>query len=91
MTTFGTQEEKDWLLGLLREQDVQVTFTKKDGSIREMLCTLKQDSIPEDKIPKGVERATPSESLAVFDVEKQEWRSFRFDSITGIKALLVGD
>jgi IMP cyclohydrolase len=91
MTTFGTQEEKDWLLGLLREQEVEVTFVKKDGTERVMLCTLDENSIPKEKAPKGVERSAPTESMAVFDVEKQEWRSFRFDSIKRVQAVLFGD
>jgi len=37
---FKTKKEKDWLLGLLRSQIVDITFTKKDGSERILKCTL---------------------------------------------------
>ena len=36
---FKSKKEKNWLLTLLREQEITVKFIKKDGSEREMLCT----------------------------------------------------
>ena len=38
--------ERKELIGKLKEGDVSVTFTKKDGSERVMKCTLKEDVIP---------------------------------------------
>lgn len=74
------------------ENPVSVKFTKKDGSDRTMLCTLNEQKIPFDKLPKVKEptEETPTvasvvEAVRVFDVEKQEWRSFRFDSIKSVK------
>jgi hypothetical protein len=46
-----------------------------------MRCSLNEDFIPEDKRPKDSGRKQPEDSIAVFDIEKQDWRSFRFDSI----------
>ncbi len=88
---FKTQKEKDWLLGLLREQNVTVTFVKKDGSERIMTCTLLENKIPSEKLPKSEKKVKNSDSVAVFDLEKQEWRSFRFDSIKKIEASLIGE
>ena len=92
---------RDWVRSLLQKQSVTVTFTKADGTDREMLCTLNWSLIPEDKQPKGdvpVEhllkeskkpRKEPDpHSLRVFDVEKQEWRSFRFDRLKKVNAEL---
>lgn len=73
--------EKQKLIEQLSSGVVSVAFTKKDGSKREMACTLDSSIIPEEFAPKGVERAKPVESLSVFDVEKSEWRSFRWDSV----------
>jgi hypothetical protein len=73
--------ERDWLNSILQESIVTVTFTKKDGSERTMKCTLKSEMIPSDKMPKGSNRTKPSESIAVFDVENDGWRSFRLDSV----------
>ena len=81
---FKSKKEKNWLLTLLREQEITVKFVKKDGSERKMLCTLSESKIPAEKAPKGVERTVSSDVVPVFDIENQGWRSFRWDSITGI-------
>jgi hypothetical protein len=92
-TVFKTDKEfeefKTWTLGVLRDantKDLCVTFTKKDGTTRDMQCTLVESKVPEDKRPKG--ESAPSETtgsaVRVFDTEKQEWRSFRWDSVTKV-------
>jgi hypothetical protein len=85
---FTGQKEKDWLITLLRERPVEILFTKKDGSDRLMKCTLQEAKIPSENAPKGAERAKSDESIAVFDLEKQDWRSFRFDSVKNIEFTL---
>ena len=93
---------RDWVRSLLQKQPVTVTFTKADGTDRDMQCTLNWDLIPTDKHPKGPDnspvdgivreskqRKEPDlHTLRVFDVEKQEWRSFRFDRLKKITAEL---
>jgi hypothetical protein len=81
---FKTKKEKDWLIGLLRSEIVELTFTKKDGSERIMKCTLAEQKIPAENAPKGVDRAKSDEAVAVFDLENNGWRSFRWDSLTNI-------
>lgn len=91
-TVFANQKEfeefKTWTTGLLRDSNVKdlcVTFTKKDGSQREMRCTLVESAIPVDKKPKESQGSSDSGSaVRVFDTEKQEWRSFRWDSVTKV-------
>jgi hypothetical protein len=85
---FGTTEEKNWLKEQLRRGEVTVEFVKKDGSARTMICTLSESQIPTDFVPKGAAKTQSDEALAVFDVEQQGWRSFRYDSITKIEAKL---
>jgi len=85
---FSSKKEKDWLKGILRSGNVTVEFVKKDGSTRTMLCTLKEETIPSEFAPKGSTKAQSDETLAVFDVEAQGWRSFRWDSLTKISASL---
>jgi hypothetical protein len=82
---FADDESKDWLKTLLRERSVTVTFEKKDGSERKMCCTLSEEEIPPSKAPKGTGKKENSDSLAVFDLEKEEWRSFRWDSVKKIE------
>jgi len=81
---FKSEKEKNWLRAILQEGVVSITFTKKDLSERVIKATLKEDLIPFDMIPKGTStRKKSEESQSVFDVEKDEWRSFRWDSIKG--------
>jgi len=88
-----TPEFQQWLRGLLHDNSTKnlcVVFTKKDGTEREMRCTLIESRIPSDKQPStGVEKETNSKvagsALRVFDEEKQEWRSFRWDSIKEVR------
>ena len=82
---FADDESKQWLKTLLHERAVTVTFEKKDGSERKMYCTLSEEEIPASKAPKGTGKKENSDSLAVFDLEKEEWRSFRWDSVKKIE------
>lgn len=93
MQATQTPEFKTWLKGILHDEHAKnlcVVFTKKDGSEREMLCTLIESRIPTEKQPKT---QTTSEStgqgndsaVRVFDTEKQEWRSFRWDAIKEVR------
>lgn len=89
---------RDWVRSLLQKQPITVTFIKADGTERAMLCTLDHAQIPEVPIkPKpedGIvkeskQRKQPDEhSIRVFDLEKKEWRSFRFDRLKSISAEL---
>jgi hypothetical protein len=50
-----------------------------------MVCTLSQKVIPTEYTPKGEDKREKSgEALAVFDVEKEGWRSFRWDSVKSV-------
>ena len=94
---------RDWIKSLLQKSTIKVTFVKADGTDREMLCTLNWDHIPTDKAPKetpttpidGIVKESKKprkepdpHSLRVFDLEKQERRSFRFDRLKKITAEL---
>jgi hypothetical protein len=82
-------ERENELLSVLRSSDegIWVNFEKKDGSEREMLCTLNEGLIPVDKQPKTSNETstrTIGSALPVFDINKGEWRSFRWDSINSV-------
>ena len=75
--------KRESMLTNLREGACRVTFTKKNGDTREMLCTLEMRNIPEYKRPIGESAIKENpEVIRVFDMEKYEWRSFRVDSVT---------
>lgn len=86
-------EFKTWLIGLLHDEnikDVCVAFTKKDGTKRELHCTLVESRIPTEKTPKEPTRTfTSEETIRVYDVEKQDWRSFRWDSVLTVNFSLT--
>ena len=73
---------REWLIDNLLESVVEVTFTKKDGTERVMNCTLQEDYLPETT---GVGKAASNDALSVYDVDKDDWRSFRWDSVKAVK------
>ena len=70
----------------------EITFNKVDGSVRKMHCTLMADYVPhvvsEEQVAH-VPRVQNDEVLAVWDLDKQGWRSFRLDSITNVNYIGV--
>ena len=78
----AAKKGRKWLAGMLEQSVVEVTFTKKDGTERVMNCTLLEDYLPETT---GAGRSSGSDALAVFDVDADGWRSFRWDSIKAVK------
>ena len=60
---------------------VVVTFTKADGTERTMRCTLQEGVVvPHEKKTERVKEAKEN-LVAVWDLEKSAWRSFKFDAI----------
>lgn len=67
-----------------RKRIALVKFEKADGTIREMRCTLKEEFLP----PKKDEYSPRKENdtvLAVWDLEKNAWRSFNLDAILSLE------
>jgi hypothetical protein len=72
---------------VLKNSIVNVTFTKTDGSVRKMKCTLIEEFLPpvfldNDEQMEKKTRKQSLDSLAVWDMDKNAWRSFRVDSVT---------
>jgi len=86
--TTGTnlyQSLRNDLKKLLLENVLSVVFTKKDGTERTMLCTLKAEHLPvvekhEDEDATKDKKQSET-NIAVWDLEKKAWRSFRIDSL----------
>jgi hypothetical protein len=70
-------------------ESVTVTFTKVDGSVRVMNCTLKPELLPvvETKpLQEGKQpRKESTTSIRVYDLEKKEWRSFTTKNVTKVE------
>ena len=69
---------------MLLTRQCRVIFTKLNGEERNMVCTLKEDVIPKatkDPITQKKVRDLNEEVLAVWDVNKEGWRSFRISNV----------
>lgn len=78
----------NWLKGILPNTEATITFTKVDGTERVMKCTLEADKLPpvvikEDAKPR--KQSDSTKALRVFDLEKQEWRSFTIKNLKRIE------
>jgi hypothetical protein len=87
-STSDAQERKsfrDWLISHLKYGPVTVDFMKKNGTMRTMTCTLQESEIPEyEKKTERVRTTLTDETISVVDLEKNEWRSFRYDSVKSV-------
>jgi len=69
----------------LRAKIGTVTFTKANGDERIMRCTLQESVLPtQTELEEAVQKKGPTDSLAVWDLEKSAWRSFRYDSVISV-------
>ncbi len=80
----------NWLTGMLKiNESVTVTFTKVDGTIRVMNCTLKPELLPVVEVKPLAEGKLPRKesttSIRVYDLEKNEWRSFTTKNVTKVE------
>lgn len=75
--------EKSEVLSLLHEGEVLVFFEKADGTVRNMLATLKEELLPAQvDIEETIQKKKPNPDIcAVWDTENQGWRSFRWDRL----------
>lgn len=75
----------------LKESVVNIRFTKVDGTERKMQCTLKESELPKvEKTNEPKREKKPNEEvLAVWDLEKKAFRSFRLDSVIDFSVATV--
>ena len=73
------------LIEALQAHKCVVKFTKVNGEVREMPCTLREDIIPKVE-PKTERSKQPNDKvLSVWCLDKNEWRSFRVDSVLELR------
>jgi hypothetical protein len=75
-----------FLRSILQTGIYSVTFTKLNGELRTMPCTLKADLLPplivnEDK-PAKVPKA---DTMGVWCTDKQEWRAFKVMNVIDVQ------
>ena len=66
---------------------VHVVFRKRDRAKRILRGTTNRGFIPRSKHPKegGLEKRAREDQISVFDIDIQDWRSFRFSSVLQVK------
>lgn len=76
-------ERRQWLSELLKTGTYTVTFTKVDGTSRDMPCTLQENLLPTRAFAESKREPNP-ETLSVWCVDKEAWRSFRVMNVTAV-------
>lgn len=73
------------IANMLRTGVCEVTFTKVNGELRTMPCTLDPMLLPPQPLKEFHEtRVFKPETLSVWCLDKMEWRSFRVANVTKI-------
>ena len=69
-----TNEE---MLEKLHTEICEVTFLKRDGSERLMICMLKDDFLPKVPATDLTEGRKFNDMISVWDIEEDAWRAFK--------------
>jgi hypothetical protein len=73
---------------LLQAHRCEVTFTKVNGDLRVMPCTLRADVLPKKPVTEITENAktkTPVPGvISAWCLDRQEWRSFRVNNVVSV-------
>lgn len=77
---------KRLLIDTMKAKSAVVEFTKINGEVRTMFATLKPALLParEGKEAPVKQRRQSEHALPVFDLELQQWRSFRLDRLQSV-------
>ena len=82
---------KQELTETLKQGVYEVTFTKLNGEVRTMPCTLSAAIIPpavkDDAITQTKVREVNEALMVAWCTDKKAWRSFRVANVTEVKQL----
>lgn len=82
------EQRGQYIRDLLVNNHCEVTFTKVDGTVRVMPCTLQAGLLPPAPVTENKkERKTNTENISVWCTDKSQWRSFKIANVTDIKIL----
>lgn len=77
--------DRNYIMQELKSRECRVIFKKVNGEERDMVCTLQENVVPSatktDPLSQEKVRKISEEVIPVWDVNKEQWRSFRIDSI----------
>ena len=77
------QKSKLTVREFLRNNVMTITFKKIDGSERVIVCTLNPSLLPPRNLDAKTRKQNP-DIIAVYDLEEEDWRSFRFDNLLDV-------
>lgn len=73
------------IINRLKRGIVRVNFTKKDGEVRNMKCTLVSSLIPQESQPKGELNKITESVIRAYDVDANGWRSFVISNVNTVE------
>jgi hypothetical protein len=76
---------RNWLVSHLTMGPMTITFTKKDGDTRVMRCTLDPNQLPPVTEVRESKKKENLDTLSVFDLNKNEWRSFIIKNVKRVE------
>ena len=79
-------KKREVLVEGLKRNLMKVVFTKANGEERIMNCTLHDSVLPESTMLESTKKVNP-DTISVWDIDANGWRSFRMDSIKDIKVV----
>ena len=84
-----TDTRNRYLRELLSQHDCEITFTKVNGELRTMPCTLRTEAMPQRVVTEEYQttKIYKPELLSVWCLDKSEWRSFKVNNVKEIKVL----
>lgn len=72
----------------LRNNILEVTFTKVNGEKRVMPCTLQSSVLPIKEQGEGIEERSVNQTVVrAFAIDKQAWRSFKVENVLSVGVL----
>ena len=75
------------VIDMMKQGTCIVEFKKVNGEYRKMQCTLDEQRVPVRGEPSRVKK--PNDDVqAVFDVLKEDWRSFRWDKLETVNGVV---
>jgi hypothetical protein len=82
---------KEEIVALLVTGIYEVTFTKVNGEVRQMPCTLKSELLPpvdSNKLNEEKTRKQNPDNISVWCTDKNEWRSFKIANVQKITPIV---
>ena len=75
---------REQLIEDLKTSEMYIDFVKTNGETRIMKCTLQESAIKPYERKTDREKKIIENNLSVWDLEAQDWRTVRIDSINRV-------